>query len=75
MLKMTHINSKSADQVASMIIELLEPWIPFIHTTTSNIHKAIVKQLVIDFFFAKLSHSKQKGLNENLNGLVRQYFP
>ena len=36
MLKMAHINSKSADQVESMTIELLEPWMPFIHTITSD---------------------------------------
>ena len=37
-------------------------------------HKAIAKQLAIDFFFAKPYHSWQRGVNENLNGLVRQYF-
>jgi IS30 family transposase len=29
----------------------------------------------VDFYFAKPYHSWQKGANENLNGLVRQYFP
>ena len=31
--------------------------------------------LEIDFYFAKPYHSWRRGANENLNGLVRQYFP
>jgi IS30 family transposase len=31
--------------------------------------------LNLSFYFAKPHHSWQKGSNENLNGLVRQYFP
>ena len=81
MLKMEHLKSKSAKEVEIKTIELLEPWIPFIHTITSDNgkefsnHKAISNALGIDFFFAKPYHSWQRGANENLNGLVRQYFP
>ncbi len=38
-------------------------------------HKEIAEQLNIDFFFAKPYYSWQRGANENLNGLVRQFFP
>ena len=38
-------------------------------------HKSVAKALDIDFYFAKPYHSWQRGANENLNGLVRQYFP
>ena len=81
MLKMEHLKSKSAKEVEIKTIELLEPWMPFIHTITSDNgkefsnHKAISNALGIDFFFAKPYHSWQRGANENLNGLVRQYFP
>ena len=29
----------------------------------------------VDCYFAKPYHSWERGANENLNGLVRQYFP
>jgi len=78
---MAYVNSKEAKQIELKTIELLEPWIPFIHTITSDNgkefanHKEIAKELNIDFYFAKPYHSWQRGANENLNGLVRQYFP
>ena len=31
--------------------------------------------LVTDFYFGKPYHDSERGLNENTNGLVRQYFP
>ena len=30
---------------------------------------------IFDYFFARPYHSWERGANENLNGLVRQYFP
>lgn len=80
-LKMAHLKNKSAKEVELKTIELLESWTPFIHTITSDNgkefanHKVIAEALNIDFFFAKPYHSWQRGANENLNGLVRQYFP
>ncbi len=38
-------------------------------------HKEIAQALDIDYYFAKPYHSWERGANENLNGLVRQYFP
>lgn len=38
-------------------------------------HKTLSKTLNSDVFFAKPYHSWERGLNENTNGLVRQYFP
>lgn len=81
LLKMAYVKSKEAKEVTLKTIELLEPWIPFIHTITSDNgkefteHKLIAEALNIDFYFAKPYHSWQRGANENLNGLVRQYFP
>lgn len=38
-------------------------------------HLAIAAALETKTFFAKPYHSWERGLNENTNGLVRQYFP
>ena len=81
LLKMRYIESKEAKVIEQNTVELLEEWTPFIHTITSDNgkefanHKEIAEELNIEFFFAKPYHSWQRGANENLNGLVRQYFP
>jgi len=81
MLFMGKIDSKEAKAVETKTIELLEQWKPFLHTITSDNgkefanHQKIANKLNIDYFFAKPYHSWERGANENLNGLVRQYFP
>lgn len=51
------------------------------HTITSDNgkefaeHKRIADALNIKFFFARPYHSWERGSNENLNGLIRQYIP
>ena len=80
-LFMDKVPSKEAQVIEEKAIELLGDWIPLIYTMTSDNgkefanHKNIAEALNIDFFFAKPYHSWQRGANENLNGLVRQYFP
>lgn len=80
-LFMDKVESKEAHVVEAKAIELLQDWKPWINTITSDNgkeftnHAAIADKLQIDFFFAKPYHSWERGANENLNGLVRQYFP
>ncbi len=80
-LKMKYIESKESKVIEKNTVELLEEWMPFIHTITSDNgkefanHKEIAEELNLEFFFAKPYHSWERGANENLNGLVRQYFP
>ena len=38
-------------------------------------HQKIAEKLGIDFFFAHPYHSWERGSNESLNGLIRQYIP
>lgn len=80
-LFMTKIESKEASTVESNTISLLQDWSGLIKTITSDNgkefanHKQIADGLEIDYYFAKPYHSWERGANENLNGLVRQYFP
>ncbi|MCP4486716.1 MAG: IS30 family transposase [Gammaproteobacteria bacterium] len=81
MLKMKKISAKEANLVATTINEMLDDWIPFTYTITSDNgkefadHKRIAETLQIDYYFAHPYHSWERGSNENLNGLIRQYFP
>lgn len=80
-LKMGLVKEKTSSLVTQKIIELLTPWRQHIHTMTADNgseftkFEIIVKSLDIEFFFAKPYQSWQRGSNENLNRLVRQYFP
>ena len=81
MLKIRKIESKEAVLVEAAAIEMLQDWKPFLNTITSDNgkefarHKNIANALEIDYYFAQPYHSWERGANENLNGLVRQYFP
>lgn len=80
-LKMKKIESKEAKVVSQAMNQLLEEWMPYIKTITSDNgkefaeHKLVSETLNIDYFFARPYHSWERGSNENLNGLIRQYFP
>lgn len=75
------VERKTATQVCSTIIRLLRPHAQTVHTLTSDNgkefaeHKAIAKSLEADFYFAHPYASWERGTNENMNGLIRQYFP
>ena len=81
LLFMGKIENKEATTVEAKTIELLKDWKPLIKTITSDNgkefanHKTISDSLDIDFYFAKPYHSWERGANENMNGLIRQYFP
>ena len=38
-------------------------------------HQEIAEKLQISFYFCKPYHSWERGANENMNGLIRQYIP
>jgi len=71
--------SKQADEVRRVVCELLEG--KAVHTVTFDNgkefagHEAMAKKLNCKVFFADPYSSWQRGLNENTNGLIRQYFP
>ena len=76
-----HVPSKHADGVTEAIITLLEPYRSDLHTITFDngkefaYHEQIADALNIDAYFAHPYHSWERGLNENHNGLIRQYLP
>jgi IS30 family transposase len=75
------VECRTANQVRDAIIEMLLPFSAFVHTITFDNgkefsgHEAIAEALNADCFFADAYSSWQRGLNENTNGLLRQYFP
>lgn len=78
---MARLSSTKADETAAAIIKRMLPIKDFVHTITTDNgkefaqHEIISDQLNAQFFFAQPYHSWERGLNENTNGLIRQYFP
>ena len=81
LFKIKKVATKESRLVAQAVVELLTELKPFLHTITSDngkefaLHKQISKELEIDFFFANPYSPWERGANENLNGLLRQYVP
>lgn len=75
------VNKKSAEAVANAVITLLTPFMQVVKSITSDNgkefsqHEIISEKLRCQFYFAHPYHSWERGLNENTNGLLRQYFP
>ncbi len=76
-----HVPKKTAQAVSDAMISLLTPFAACVHTLTTDNgkefdqHERIAKQLGADFFFAHPYASWERGANENMNGLIRQFFP
>jgi len=79
--RICHVASKRADLVTDKIINMLRPIKAKVHTITVDngkefaFHKKIADTLGAKVFFAHPYHAWERGLNENMNGLIRQYFP
>jgi IS30 family transposase len=75
------VERKKADLVADTEIRLLSPFKDRVHTITKDNglefcdHARVAKEIEADTFFAHPYASWERGLNENTNGLVRQYIP
>jgi IS30 family transposase len=76
-----HVPSKHAQCVTDAIVDLLKNEQEHLHTITFDngkefaYHAKIKDKLGSDNYFAHPYHSWERGLNENHNGLIRQYLP
>ena len=81
MCKIEKVFSKEASEISATLTRTLKAWQPFLKTITSDngkefaYHEKIATDLDIDYYFANPYHSWERGANENMNGLIRQYFP
>jgi len=75
------LNGKNATELADKTIKALESISNKIHTITYDNglefaeHERMAKALDVDIYFAHPYSSWERGINENTNGLIRQYFP
>jgi len=78
---MQGVAHKTADAVHNAVTELLTPLTDLVHTITYDNgrefaeHEGMAKDLDADIYFAHPYSSWERGVNENTNGLIRQYFP
>jgi IS30 family transposase len=76
-----YVPSKHAEIVKDAIIKLLKSEKAYLHTITFDngkefaYHAKLKKALGADSYFAHPYCSWERGLNENHNGLIRQYLP
>jgi len=75
------VDRRTADLVSNAVISLLQPIAEHSHTITGDNgkefaeHERISHELNTDFYFAHPFAAWERGTNENMNGLVRQYIP
>lgn len=72
---------KDASSVSKELIAMLKPIKDSVKTITADNgkefaeHEKVAKALNAGYYFAHPYRSCERGLNENTNGLIRQYFP
>ena len=75
------VDRKQSILVKEATLMLLNPLKSISHTITADngkefaSHEDVASSLKLSYFFAHPYSSWERGLNENTNGLIRQYFP
>ena len=78
---LSKVEQRTADKVSKAMIDLLLPVSDRLHTITADNgkefaeHERVANELQVDFYFAHPNAAWERGANENMNGLVRQYIP
>jgi len=81
LVRLSWVERKGAEEVAGASLAALGPLAGKVLTITSDNggefahHARIAAGLGARFYFARPHASWERGVNENTNGLVRQYFP
>ena len=81
LVRLRKLTTKAAAEMKDNCIEVLGPLAARVHTITVDNgkefcdHELIAAGLQARIYFAHAYASWERGLNENTNGLVRQYFP
>ena len=81
LVRLFKLNTKSATEMKDACLALLTPLAAKVHTITVDNgkefceHHLIAAGLNARIYFAHPYASWERGLNENTNGLIRQYFP
>lgn len=81
LVRLCKLTTKTATEMKDKAIALLRPLTARVHTITVDNgkefceHELIAVGLQARIYFAHAYASWERGLNENTNGLVRQYFP
>lgn len=76
-----HVKERTAEAMTRVMVRLLSRFNNRVHTITSDNgkkfaeHIAIARKLKARLYFAHPYASWERGQNENINGLIRQYFP
>ena len=75
------LKTKEASDLANTMISAFKPYKRLLHTVTSDNgkdfaeHVRIAEELKVGYYFAHPYYSWERGANENMNGLIRQYLP
>ena len=75
----TRFGDLKINTIARMTVNVLRPYKDLLKTNTSDNgkdfggHEFITRELGTDFYFVRSYHSCDRGANEHMNGLIRQY--
>lgn len=79
--KISKLSRSTARATKTATVRRLKPIHDFVHTITFDngkefaAHQGIAVALKAKIFFATPYHAWERGLNENTNGLIRDFFP
>jgi len=78
---LSKVDHRESDEVGTATLNLLSPYKEYVYTITGDngkefaCHEILSENLKSSFFFTHPYSSWERGLNENTNGLIRQYVP